>query len=224
MCSLRKMKLQISVLILVSALLADAHIKSVNKSMEQQLKSSTSSSLPSSVPSVAMPSVIDSLRRHYLALENDLWHLMDSGIETAYILQQMHNIHLTFFRENFREFNVTFNDYAVDRQTQLLSIIDMVNGFVSMTMKKCLHQNSLEFNETISIDVAQRQLNLTHQIDTLYSITGTTDFYKTIKNVSDYKREHFHGQIPDKIILFLIFACPSIAIIIYTRYRFFFWV
>ncbi|XP_031620531.1 uncharacterized protein LOC116339051 isoform X2 [Contarinia nasturtii] len=192
MCSLRKMQLQISALILLLALTTAStvsHTKGVNKKEERLKPSSTSSTLsPLPPPSVIEVSLIDSIRRHYLALEIDLWHLMDSGIDTAYILQQMHNIHLTFFGEHFREFNVTFNDYAVDRQTQLISIIDTVNGFVSMTTNKCLHQNPLEFNETAAIEMAQRQLNLTHQIDRLFTLTETMDFYETIRNKAQLKQ------------------------------------
>ncbi|XP_055324696.1 uncharacterized protein LOC129579082 isoform X2 [Sitodiplosis mosellana] len=144
--------------------------------------------LPSSpLPSVA-PALIDSLRRHYLALENDLWHLIESGIDTAYVLEQIHIVHRIFFDESFREFNVTFNDYAADRQTQLLSAVDDITQTVAMAMKNCLHQNPLAFDELASIDAARSQLNLTHQINALFVITGSTDFYETIQNKAQLKQ------------------------------------
>lgn len=168
------MQLQIFSLLFVSALatsMTDPREKSVNIQK-----------VP--VTRTIIPSLIDSLRRHYLALENDLWHLMNSGIDTAYILEQMHIVHLTFFGENFRELNITFADYAIDRQNQLASMFAEINRTVEMVMKNSLHKNPLAFNEIASIDAARHQLNLTYQIDTLHNIAGSQDFYETIKSVS----------------------------------------
>lgn len=133
----------------------------------------------------ASPALIDSLRRHYLALESDLWHLIDSGIDTAYVLDQIHIVHLTFFGERFREFNVSFEDYAIDRQTQLVTVVAEINQTIALVVKKSLHQHPLAYDEAASIDVARRQRNLTHHIDMLFDITGSIDFYETIKSVSE---------------------------------------
>lgn len=163
--------------------MTDPREKNVND-LQKHLSPSPLPSSNKKLPSV-VPVLIDSLRRHYLALENDLWHLILSGIDTAYVLEQIHIVHWTFFGENFREYNVTFNDYAADRQTQLLSTVNDINRTVAMAVKNCLHQNPLAFDEKASIDAALRQLNLTYQIDTLFAITGSVDFYETIQNVSD---------------------------------------
>lgn len=160
----------------VTSMATDPRDKKVNDEQKPLTPSSQSSDAPA---------LIDSLRRHYLALENDLWHLIESGIDTAYVLEQTQIVYRTFFSEPFREFNVTFNDYAADRQTQLLSAVDDIRRTVAMAMKNCLHQNPLAFDEAATIGAARRQLNLTHQIDTLFAITGSTDFYETIQNVSD---------------------------------------
>lgn len=174
------MQLQIFSLLVVSALavpMTDPREKSTNEVKQQRL-------IPSSRP--VIPALIDSLRQHYLALETDLWHLMDSGIDTAYVLEQMNIVHITFFGEKFREFNITFDDYAIDRHSQLVSIFGEINRTISMVMKSSLHQNPLAFDEISSIDAARHQLDLTHQIDTLHDIAGSKDFYETIKNVSDF--------------------------------------
>lgn len=157
--------------------MTDPREKNVND-MRKYLKSS-------SQPSANTVTLIDSRRRHYLTLENDLWHLMESGIDTAYVLEQVHIVHWTFFGESFREFKVTFNDYAADHQAQLLSAVDDINRMVVMAIKNSLHKNPLEFDERASIAVAQRHLNLTCHIDTLFTSTGSTEFYETIQNVSD---------------------------------------
>lgn len=177
------MQLKIFTLLFVPVLvvsMSDPREKTVNI-MQKPLTSS-----PSPIPKLTVvPVLIDSLRRHYLMLENDLWHLIESGIDTAYVLEQIHIVHSTFFGEDFREFNVTFYDYAVDRQAQLLSTVDDINRTVAMAVQNCLHQNPLAFDEIASIDAARRHLNLTYQIDTLFTIAGSMDFYETIQNVSD---------------------------------------
>lgn len=175
------MQLHIFTLLFVPALvvsMSDPREKTVN-TMQKPLTSSPSPKL------TVNPVLIDSLRRHYLELENDLWHLMESGIDTAYVLEQIHIVHSTFFGEHFREFNVSFNDYADDRQAQLLSTVHVINRTVAMAMQNCLHQNPLAFDELASINAARRHLNLTYQIDTLFTIAGSMDFYETIQNVSD---------------------------------------
>lgn len=171
------MQWQIILLLLVPAWavsIRDAREKSAAEIKERLMESSQ--------PTV--PALIDSLRRHYLALESDLWHLIDSGIDTAYVLDQIHIVHLTFFGERFREFNVSFEDYAIDRQTQLATIAAEINQTISMVVEKSLHQHPLAYDEAASIDVARRQRNLTHHIDTLFNITGSMEFYETIKHVS----------------------------------------
>lgn len=176
------MQVQIlSILILaavaVSIKAANPHEKSVNQ-VQQLLKPSFAS--------VSSPSQVDARRQRYLALEIDLWHLIDSGIDSAYVLEQIHDVHLRFFSEHFGELNVTFNDYAIDRQTQLFRAVGDINRTVSMVIKNSLRQNPLAFDEKATINTAQLQLDLTHQINTIVSITGSSDFYTTIKNVSEF--------------------------------------
>lgn len=173
------MQIQFCLILVLSALavsIAEQREKSVN-GVRQRL----TSSLPQQ-----NPLLIDSLRRRYLALEHDLWNLMDSGIDTAYVLEQIHLVHLRLFHDHFNEFNVTFYDYAVDRQTQLLDIVSNINRTVSLIEHYSLRQNPLSFDEDQTINAARYQLNLTDQINTLYEITEPRNFYETIKNVSDF--------------------------------------
>lgn len=167
----------LSFLTALAVSMTESNVKSVNKTKQ--------SLTPISIPPVN-PVLIESLRQHYIALESDLWHLMDSGIDTAYILEQMHITHLRFFDEHFYLFNVTFNDFAVDRQNQLASIVDDIHGIETIVVKNSLRQNPSAFDENVSINAARHQLNLTHQIDTLFDITDTKEFYETIRNVSVY--------------------------------------
>lgn len=170
---------------LVAVSLSDPREQSANENtVQQRLIPLFSSSTPS-------PPLIDSLRQRYLARESDLWHLIDSGIDNAYVLEHIHVKHLQFFTDNFGEFNVTFNDYAFDRQIQLRRAIADINGIVSLVMQKSLRQNPLSFDERATVDTAQLQLDLTQQQnDAILNIThgSSSDFYMTIKNVSNFDK------------------------------------
>lgn len=130
------------------------------------------------------PVKIDSIRQYYLTLENDLWSLMDSGIDTAYILGQIHSVHLNFLRPHFGEFNVSFGDAAFDRQTQLLDTVSNINQTVAFALKNSLRENPLGFDEQAAIETNRYQIDLTHQIDLLFNMTGTHEFFETIQKVS----------------------------------------
>lgn len=130
------------------------------------------------------PALIDSIRHHYITLENDLWNLIDGGIDTAYVLEQIHGAHLKFFDQPFHEFNVTFEDYSFDRRTQLLDIVSDINKTVSDVVKNSLRENSLSFTEKAAIDTNRYQIDLNDEIDTLFNTTSTKEFYETITKVS----------------------------------------
>lgn len=138
----------------------------------------------SSVWSDPIPVLIDSVRQHYLMLEYDLWSLMDSGIDTAYILEKIHSVHLKLFGEYFHEFHVSFGDYAFDRQAQLSDIVSNINQTIAFVVKNSLRENPLGFDEQAAIDTNRYQIDLTHQIDMLFNMTGTHEFFETIQKVS----------------------------------------
>lgn len=128
--------------------------------------------------------LIDSIRQHYLGLENDLWHLIDSGIDTAYVLDRIHTVHLQFFVEHFGELNVSFCDYAFDRQMELSEAVSSINQTVSLVLEKSLRQNPLAFDEKATIETNRRQVELTYQLEMLFNMTGKSEFYETIQRVS----------------------------------------
>lgn len=138
-----------------------------------------------------MPGRIDTLRWNYLALEHDLWTLMDSGIDTAYVLEQIHIVHLKVFGERFGEFNVSFNDCAAEHQFQLKHTIAEINRTISIVIKNYLHQNPLAFDEMESIAIGNRQRNLTNQLDLLFGVAGSSEFFETIKSVSFFLSSNF---------------------------------
>lgn len=129
------------------------------------------------------PSIIDSLRLDYLTLEKSLWQLIESGIDTAFVLEQVHIVHLTFFNESFHEQSVYLNDIDTEH-LQLFNAIDVINRTAAVLLKNYLHKNPLKFNEGITFEVAKHQINLTEQLDNIENITEYTDFLLSIKNVS----------------------------------------
>lgn len=148
---------------------------SIQKSIENPLKDANISQ---------PPALIDFMRINYLQLEENLWELFYSGIDIAYVLEQIHVVHLKFFGERFGERNVSFDDCSVEHKFQLNVAIDEINRTVSIAENNYLHKNPLSFNERESIAMARRQLNLTKQMDELFATSGSIDFYQTIQNVS----------------------------------------
>lgn len=132
--------------------------------------------------------LIDSIRQHYLNLETDLWSLMDSGIDNAYVLDRVHSVHVDFFIHNFGELNVSFCDYAFDRQIELYDTVSSINQTVLLVLEKSLRQNPLDFDEKASIETNRHQIDLSHQLYILFNMTGTNEFYETIQRVSEIYR------------------------------------
>lgn len=129
------------------------------------------------------PSLVDSLRRHYLSLDADLWKLIASGTDISFVLTQIHIIHRTFLSENFHEFNVQLAS-TDEQQLKLFDSFNAINTSVSVLLKNYLHTNPLEFDEKKSLRVAQIQENQTQHLDIIFNVTGLTDFYRIIQAVS----------------------------------------
>lgn len=132
------------------------------------------------------PTLTDYLRLHYLSLEESLWQLMESGTDNAFVLEQIHAVHLTFFKERFGEFNVPL-DAPDPYERQLQNVIRAVNRTVTYLIEHCLQTNPLEFDELEVITSARRQFNFTTKLDLIHNVTEFTDFFQTIKNVSVFK-------------------------------------
>lgn len=165
--------------LVLSISIPELHEKSLNENHQQHVMAVLPKSIKASV-------LIDSIRQHYLALENDLWSLMDSGIDNAYVLDRIHTVHLQFFVENFGELNVSFCDYAFDRQMELFDTVSSINETVLLVLEKSLRQNPLAFDEKATIETNRHQVELSHQLETLFNMTGTRDFYETIQRVSGF--------------------------------------
>lgn len=129
------------------------------------------------------PTLLDVMRQRYFSIEDALWQTINSGMDLSIVLQQIHSGHRTFLRDNFSERNCYFSTFDPD-QNVLFETIQKINQSVAITVENYLHSSRNRFRETDSLAISARNLNLTDQLDKLFEITGTTDFYATIRNVS----------------------------------------
>lgn len=129
------------------------------------------------------PTHLDVMRQRYFSIEDALWHAINSGMDLSQVLQQIHSGHRTFLRDNFSERNCYFSTFDPDQRV-LFETIQKINDSVTTTVENYLHSSRIRFRETDSLAISARNLNLTDQLDKLFEITGTTDFYSTIRNVS----------------------------------------
>lgn len=132
------------------------------------------------------PTLVDVLRQRYFSLEDALWHVITSGLEQSYVLQQIHSGHRTFLRDSFGEKNCYFSTFDPDQQA-LFEAIRKINQSAETTMQNYLHTSRQFFRESDSLAISARNLNLTDQLDKLFKITGTSDFYMTVRSVSIVK-------------------------------------
>lgn len=129
------------------------------------------------------PTLVDVLRQRYFSIEDALWHTIDSGMDLSQVLQQIHSGHRTFLRDNFLERNCYFSTFDPDQKV-LHDAIKKINQLVERTVDNYLHASRIRFRESDSLAISARNQNLTNELDKLFEITGTTDFYSTIRNVS----------------------------------------
>lgn len=160
------------IVIVVCCTIVTANIKPNTKSI---FKKDMHKSIP--------PTILDVMRQRYFTIEDALWHIIESGIEQSYVLQQIHSGHRTFLRENFLEKSCYFSTFDPDQHI-LRDAIREVNQSVENTVDNYLHSSARFFRETDALAISARNINLTYQLDKLYEISGTNDFYMTIRNVS----------------------------------------
>lgn len=129
------------------------------------------------------PTLLDVMRQRYFGIEDAIWQLIDSGLEDSYVLQQMHSGHRTFLRENFLETSCYLSTFDPEQRV-LLDAIKNINQSVSNTVDNYLHSSRQFFRETDALAISSRNRNLTYHLDKLFEVTGTNDFYITIRNVS----------------------------------------
>lgn len=129
------------------------------------------------------PTLLDVMRQRYFSIEDALWHAINSGMDLYQVLQQIHSGHRTFLRDSFSERNCYFSSFDPEQKV-LFDTIQKINQSVAITVDNYLHSSRIRFRETDSLAISARNQNLTDQLDKLFEITGTTDFYATIRNVS----------------------------------------
>lgn len=129
------------------------------------------------------PTWLDMLRERYLDLEDSLWGIVSSGLEQSYVLQQVHSGHRTFLRDNFLENHCYLSTFDPDQRV-VHDAIDKINESVNLTVDRYLHATRRLFSERDALQISLQIVQLTTDLDKLYEIAGTTDFYYTIKKVS----------------------------------------
>lgn len=140
------------------------------------------------------PILLEVMRQRYLSIEDAIWHVIDSGLEQSYALQQIHNTHKTFLREDFLEKSCYFSTFDPEQRI-LYDALQRINQSVETTVDNYLHSSQQFYRETDALAISARNLNLTHYFDKLIEISGTSDFYMTIRNVSDshfFSVHHHH--------------------------------
>lgn len=131
------------------------------------------------------PTWLDMLRERYLDLEESLWGIVTSGLEQSYVLQQVHSGHRTFLRDDFLENHCFLSTFDPDQRI-VHDAIEKINESTNLTVDRYLHATRRLFNERDALQISLRNAQLINDLDKLYEVTGTTDFYYTIKKVSVY--------------------------------------
>lgn len=132
---------------------------------------------------IVASSSVDVQRQRYLSLEKALWHVIDGGLEDSYVLQQVHSGHRTFLTDNHQE-KGAFLSVLDPEQRQLVDAINRINVSLSDTVGSYLRTSTRYYNERDALTVARLNQNLTYQLEQIFNISGSTDFYKVIRNVS----------------------------------------
>lgn len=126
---------------------------------------------------------IDMLTARYLTLEKALWKIIRDGNDRDFTIQRIHDIHLTFFSENFSENGMKLTLYDQD-QKKLHSAISYINMTAAVINDMYLHANAEDFKREESIGFARTGANLTQQMDKIYNVTENNGFFQYIATVS----------------------------------------
>lgn len=148
-----------------------------NGNIKSNLKTSTSNNNPP-------PTRLDVMRQRYFSIEDAMWNVIDSGTDQSYVVQQIHSGHLDFLREDFLEKSCYFSTFDPEQRV-LYDAIQCINQSVDITVENYLHQSRKFQRETDALAISARNLNLTYYFDRLIEVAGNSDFYATIRSVSD---------------------------------------
>lgn len=130
------------------------------------------------------PILLDVMRQRYFSIEDALWSVINSGSDQTYALQQIHSGHQSFLRGDFLEKSCYFSTFDPEQRV-LYDAIHQINQSVDITVENYLHSSRQFYRETDALAISARNLNLTHYFDRLIEVAGTSDFYATIRSVSD---------------------------------------
>lgn len=137
---------------------------------------------PGSWNSLDEYSNIDMLREVYLKLEQAIWSTINSGIAE---MLTIHDIHVTFFSENFNEKGMPLDDVDFDHQ-KLNDTIQQINQIVIVLNSQ--YQN--DYNKSFAFDRLEKTytsyLDITHNITS--NITQAMDLFASVANVSYNKK------------------------------------
>lgn len=129
------------------------------------------------------PTLLDLLRDKFLTLEDTLWTVMNSGLEPSYVLQQIHSGVRTFLTNDFQERFCYFSTFDPEQRV-IHDIIRLVNDAVNRTVAEHLFVTRRQFNEMRTLENSAINRDLTKQLDQVFEITGTSDFFNTLKRVN----------------------------------------
>lgn len=130
------------------------------------------------------PIVLDVMRQRYFSIEDAIWNAINSGQDQSYALQQIHSGHIQFFRTDFLEKSCYFSTFDPEQRV-LYDALQRINQSVDTTVANYLHSSRQFYRETDALAISARNLNLTDHFDRLIEVAGNSDFYMTIRSVSD---------------------------------------
>lgn len=132
----------------------------------------------------AAPTLIDHLRLDYIRRERDLWNLIYIENDATLSLEAVHKQHLSFFRSDFGEQGVQLDEVDPDH-LELFHAIAAINRTVAVLVRNYLHANPRRFDQKRTIAICRQLSNLTYHLDGVNNVMADTDFFNTIKNVSE---------------------------------------
>lgn len=153
------------------------------------------------------PILLDIMRQRYFAIEDAIWRAIDDDLEQSYALQQIHSGHKTFLGEDFADKNCYYSSFDPEQRT-VYDAIQRINQSVETTVDNYLHSSRQFYRETDALAVSARNRNLTYHFDRLVEIAGTSDFYMTIRNVSD---SHFYLFVYFIVLIGVVVSAAKFA-------------
>lgn len=126
---------------------------------------------------------IDMLRSKYFKLERALWTIIRGGADRNFVLENIHNTHLTFFDEEFNEKGVYFTLFDPDQKV-LHRTITHINLTVAIVYDMYLHDNAESYTKEQTIGFSRNVANIIQDMAKINNITSNKDYFHYIATVS----------------------------------------